>query len=147
MRYYFIIDTTTGNVDGKFNWADDRDLPTNYPLGPNQQIVTLLDAVGETQDVNSCYNPNTKTFGPKLIVTSDATQISHVNGTANITITYPVNTVNESANFIVDGQTVTVSIVSGTATIPFSNQVVGYHNISIASTSLYGKANIVIQVV
>lgn len=147
MRYYFLVDTTTGNVDGKFNWGDDRDLPSNYPVGANQTIVTLLDNAGANQSVESSYDPNAKVFGPKLTVTSDVSQISHLNGIANITITYPVNTVNETCNFSIDGQSVTLNVVNGVATTQFTNQVVGYHNILVSSTSHYGKASLVIEVV
>ncbi len=95
MRYFIIVDKTNGNVESKFTWGDDRDLPVDYPLQPNQEIVVLHDEEGESLDVfNTCYNKDTKTFEPKLTITSDVQQISHIDGVANITITYP-SAVNE----------------------------------------------------
>jgi len=97
MRYYVIVDNSCGNVVQKFNWGDDRELPDNYPIRANEQIIILLDADGENLDAtNSCYNPNTKSFGPKLTITSNVSQFDHVSGSTTITIIYPVNTVNES---------------------------------------------------
>lgn len=147
MRYYVLIDNSSGNVDSKFNWGDDRELPANYPLDANHQVITILDHEGEDLDINSCYNPNTKTFGPKLAVSADTTKIDHVSGVANITITYPNLTVNENATFSIDGQSVSVSIVNGVATVPFSNQIVGFHNIDVVSTTFYGKNSIVVEVI
>lgn len=148
MRYYVLIDNSCGNVDSKFNWGDDRDLPADYPIGPLQHIVVLNDAAGENLDsFNSCYNPNNQTFGPKLTVAADNLQIDHLSGIANITITYPDKTVNENANFSIDGQSVQIGIVNGVATVPFSNQVMGFHHIDVSSTTFYGKNHIVVEVV
>lgn len=148
MRYYVIVDNPTGNVEGKFNWGDDRDLPANYPLGVGEQILTLLDAEGENLDAaNSCYNPNTKTFSPKLTVSSSVTQFDHVNGSATITITYPVNTVNESCNLSIDGQSVPVSIVNGIGTFTFTSQVTGWHILTASSSSFYGQNTISVEVI
>lgn len=148
MRYYVIVDNTTGNVESKFNWGDDRDLPADYPLGANEQIITLLDADGEKlNSPTSCYNPNTKTFGSKLTITSNVTQFDHLNGSATITITYPVNTVNESCNLSIDGQSVPVSIGNGVGTFTFTSQVTGWHTLTASSSSFYGKNSVSMEVV
>jgi hypothetical protein len=148
MRYYVLIDNTCGNVESKFNWGDDRDLPANYPLGANQQIITLLDAEGENLDaLNSCYNPNSKTFGPKLAISSNVTQFDHVSGSATITITYPVNTVNESCNLSIDGQSVPVNIVGGVGTFTFTSQVTGWHMLTASSSSFYGQNTVSVEAV
>ncbi len=148
MRYYVVVDNSCGNVDQKFNWGDDRDLPANYPLGANEQIITLLDADGENLDAaNSCYNPNTKAFGPKLTVSSNVTQFDHVSGSATITITYPVSSVNESCNLSIDGQSVPVSIVNGVGTFNFMSQVTGWHMLTASSSSFYGKNDVCVEVV
>lgn len=148
MRFYVLIDSTCGNVESKFNWGDDRDLPANYPLASNHQILTLLDDDGENLDSpNSCYNPNTKTFGPKLTITSNVTQFDHVSGSATITITYPVNTVNEACNLSIDGQTATVNIVNGVGTFNFTSQITGGHMLTVSSSSFYGKNVVSVEVV
>lgn len=148
MRYYVVIDQTTGNVESKFNWQDDRDLPVNYPLGVNEQIITLLDAEGENLDASSsCYNPNTKAFGPKLTINADVIQFDHISGSATITITYPVNTVNESCGLSIDGQSVPVNIVNGVGTFTFTSQVTGWHRLSASSSSFYGQNEVSVEVV
>ena len=148
MRYYFIVDKATGNVESKFNWGDDRDLPANYPLGANEEIITLLDGEGENLDaINSCYNPNTKTFGPKLTVSSNVTQFDHLSGSATITITYPVNTVNETCNLSIDNQSVPVSIVNGVGTFTFTSQVTGWHMLTASSSSFYGQNTVSVEAV
>lgn len=147
MRYYVLIDNTNGNVEGKFNWGDDRELPANYPIGSNEQIIPLLDHEGEDLDINSCYNPNTKTFGPKLTITSNVPQFDHVSGSATITITYPVTTVNESCNLSIDGQFVPVGIVNGVGTFTFTSQVTGWHRLTASSSSFYGKNIVSVEVV
>lgn len=148
MRSYVLIDTTCGNVEGKFSWIDDRDLPADYPHGANEQIITLLDADGENLDAaNSCYNPNTKTFVPKLTITSNISQFNHLSGSATITITYPVNTVNESCNLSIDGQTVGVNIVNGVGSFTFTSQVTGWHTLVASSSSFYGKNSVSVEVV
>lgn len=148
MRYYVLIDNTCGNVESKFNWGDDRDLPANFPLAANHQMITLLDAAGENLDSpNSCYNPNTKTFGPKLAMTSTVTQFDHVSGSTTITIIYPVNTVNEPCNLSIDGQSVPVSIVNGVGTFTFTSQITGWHLLTASSSSFYGKNDVSVEVV
>ncbi len=148
MRYYVLIDNSCGNVDGKFNWGDDRDLPADYPLSANQQVLTLLDAAGENLDsANSCYNPTTKTFGPKLTISSRVSQFDHLSGSATITITYPLSTVNEVCNLSIDGQSVPVNIVNGVGTFNFTNQIVGWHLLTASSNSFYGKNVVSVEVV
>jgi hypothetical protein len=148
MRYYIIVDKTNGNVESKFHWGDDRDLPANYSLAANQQLITLSDADGENLDaLNSCYNPNTKTFGPKLTITSNVNQFDHLSGSATITITYPVNTVNESCNLSIDSQTVPVTISNGIGTFTFTSQVTGWHRLTASSPSFYGQNDVSVEVV
>ena len=148
MRYYVVVDKTNGNVESKFNWGDDRNLPANYPLGVNEEMITLLDAEGENLDAsNCCYNPNTKTFGPKLAVSSNVTQFDHVSGSAAITITYPVDTVNESCNLSMDDQSVAVNIVNGVGTFTFTSQVTGWHRLTASSSSFYGQNTVSVEAV
>ncbi len=146
MRYYVLVDNSCGNVEGKFNWGDDRDLPVDYPLAANHQIITLFDADGENLDSsNSCYNPNTETFGPKLTITSEVTQFDHSNS-ATVTITYPVDTINEACNLSIDGQTVTVNIVNGVGSFNFTSQITEWHTLTASSSSFYGKNNVIVEV-
>lgn len=148
MRYYIIVDNATGNVESKFNWGDDRDLPVDYPLDTNHQIITIQDAEGENLDApESCYDPNTKTFGPKLTVTSNVTQFDHLSGSVTITITYPLNTVNESCNLSVDDSTVTVNITNGVGTFTFTSQVTGWHRLVASSSSFYGQNDVSVEAV
>ena len=148
MRSYVVIDSTCGNVESKFSWRDDREIPADYPMGKEEQIITLHDAEGESLDVSeSCYNPKTKTFGPKLRLTSDVTQFNHLRGSATLTLTYPVNSVDETCHLSLGEASVPVNIVKGVGTFTFTSQITGRHVLTARSGSFYGKNTVRVEVV
>lgn len=147
MKRYAIIDKTNGNVDFTMGWGDDRDLPENYPMELNQEVITITDDNIKVDGSSYCYNSNTKEFEKKLTVTTDNTKIVHIDGVANITIIYSDTTINEVCHMELDGQTVDIDIINGKATVPFSSEILGWHNFIFTSSSHYGKNYLSVEVV
>ena len=54
MRKYAIVNKSTGNISCIIGWGDDRDLPTDYPIGEDETIITIENA--ETSPIrHDCY--------------------------------------------------------------------------------------------
>jgi len=60
MRKYITIDKITGKVLQTVQWGDNRDLPTNFILKDNEEVITI-DAK-EVVDTYNIYDFISKTF-------------------------------------------------------------------------------------
>jgi len=60
MRKYITIDKITGKVLQTVQWGDNRDLPTNFILKENEEVITI-DA-NEVVDTYNIYDFISKTF-------------------------------------------------------------------------------------
>jgi len=60
MRKYITIDKITGKVLQTVQWGDNRDLPTNFILKDNEEVITI-DA-NEVVDTYNIYDFISKTF-------------------------------------------------------------------------------------
>lgn len=62
-RGYALVNKSTGEIDSTIRWGDDRNFPSNYPVGANLEVKTIED-VENSPVKQDCfkYDHNIKKF-------------------------------------------------------------------------------------
>jgi hypothetical protein len=135
MTGFAFINKDCGNVDCIVSWAELDELPNDYPIQPNQQVIKIENYNNDYRNYES-YDLVNNTFNKRLTVTTDKFR-TLLGSAINIKIDYPIS-VNEIVHLIIGSTTQDVYVVNGTVTFSYTTQELGGIQIIAKSSSIYG---------
>lgn len=132
---FAFVDKECGNVDFIVSWQNVTELPTDYPISDNQQVIKIEDYNLDYQNYGS-YDLVNNVFNKRLTVSTNKAR-TLLGSSVNITIDYPAS-VNEIVHVKIGNTSQEVLVVNGTVTFSYTTQELGSIQIIAKSSSIYG---------